>query len=160
MAVFLPFMAPMAPVSSKSLCAVYPISLLNLGSFSPRSLSLSKMKTLTSTEERVYVKDLRVPNDWMLPTNAIQESEWLRLTLHKWLDDEYCPEAANEEISKRASKSYHESLMEKHSDIGEILLKMANDLQSLSFKESFHGAFSAANAAIHLITERIHSQSK
>lgn len=87
----------------------------------------------------------------------LQESEWLRVTLHKWLDDEYCPEAANVEISKVAARSYYESLMEQQSDLGEILLKMAKDLETVSFQESFHGAFSSANAAIHLVTLRMNS---
>ena len=87
----------------------------------------------------------------------VQESEWLRVALHKWLDDEYIPEPTNIEISKLAARSYYESLLEKQADLGEILLKMARDLESLSFQESFHGAFSSANAAAHLITLRIES---
>ncbi|KAL5983945.1 hypothetical protein ACLOJK_018043 [Asimina triloba] len=85
------------------------------------------------------------------------ESEWLRVTLHKWLDDEYCPEPTNIEISKVAALSYYESLVEKHADLGEILLKMATDLESISYKESFHGAFSSANAAVSLIAQRMAS---
>ena len=86
----------------------------------------------------------------------LQESEWLRVTLHKWLDDEYCPEATNVEISKIAARSYYQSLVEqKQTDLGEILLKMAIELESISYQESFHGAFSSANAAINLIIQKI-----
>lgn len=85
----------------------------------------------------------------------MQESEWLRVTLHKWLDDEYCPESTNIEISKVAADSYYRSLVEKRDDLGEILLKMAVELESISYQESFHGAFSSANAAVNLIVERI-----
>ncbi|XP_028804174.1 uncharacterized protein LOC114759215 isoform X1 [Neltuma alba] len=84
-----------------------------------------------------------------------KESEWLRVTLHKWLDDEYCPEETNVEISKVAAQSYYKSLLEKQTDLGEILLKMARELESISYQESFHGAFSSANAAINLIAQRI-----
>ncbi|XP_010247113.1 PREDICTED: uncharacterized protein LOC104590238 [Nelumbo nucifera] len=98
-------------------------------------------------DQQSLIQDLRVPEDWLLPSKALQESEWLRVTLHKWLDDEYCPEATNVEISKVAAQSYYESLVRKQSDLGEILLKMARDLQSISYQESFHGAFSSANAA-------------
>lgn len=101
------------------------------------------------------VQDLRVPDHWLLPSNALEESEWLRVTLHKWLDDEYCPEETNVEISKVAARSYFQSLLEKRTDIGEILLKMARELESISYQESFHGAFSSANAAINLIIQRI-----
>ncbi|WOL15849.1 hypothetical protein Cni_G24630 [Canna indica] len=103
------------------------------------------------------VHELKVPDSWLSPSNALQESEWLRVALHKWLDDEYCPEAANVEISKVAARSYYDSLMAQQSDLGEILLKMARDLEKVSFQESFHGAFSSANAAIHLITSRMNS---
>ncbi|XP_062203907.1 uncharacterized protein LOC133906131 [Phragmites australis] len=101
------------------------------------------------------VQELRVPGSWLTPAGAAQESEWLRETLHKWLDDEYCPEPANVDISSTAARSYHESLTAGQSDLGEILLKMAGDLEKLSYRESFHGPFSAANAAVRLITERM-----
>lgn len=87
----------------------------------------------------------------------LQESEWLRVALHKWLDDEYCPEAANVEISRVAARSYCQSLMEQQSDLGDILLRMVGDLEKVSFQESFHGPFSSANAAIQLITLRMNS---
>ncbi|XP_008800526.1 uncharacterized protein LOC103714869 [Phoenix dactylifera] len=101
------------------------------------------------------VQELRVPDAWLIPSNAIKESEWLRVTLHKWLDEEYCPETTNIEISKLSARSFYESLMAKQTDLGEILLKMVRDLETLSYQESFHGPFSAANAAMHLITSRM-----
>jgi hypothetical protein len=61
------------------------------------------------------------------------------------------------DISNTAARSYQESLTAKQSDVGEILMKMVGDLQGLSYQESFHGAFSAANAAVHLITQRMES---
>ncbi|KAK6940906.1 hypothetical protein RJ641_030437 [Dillenia turbinata] len=106
-------------------------------------------------EEANLVEDIRVPENWMLPSKALEESEWLRESLHKWLDEEYCPEATNVEISRVAASSYYECLIEKQSEIGEILLKMIRALETLSYQDSFHGAFSAANAAVNLIIERI-----
>lgn len=84
-----------------------------------------------------------------------QESEWLRVTLHKWLDDEYCPEETNVEISRVAANSYYNCLLQKETELGEILLRIARELESISYKESFHGAFSSANAAVNLIAQRI-----
>ena len=60
-------------------------------------------------------------------------------------------------ISEVAARSYQESLLSGNPDVGDILLKMVVDLQSLSYQESFHGPFSAANAAVRLITERTQS---
>ncbi|KAK7337385.1 hypothetical protein VNO77_17955 [Canavalia gladiata] len=106
-------------------------------------------------ESNDQVEELRVPDHWLDPNTALQESEWLKVTLHKWLDDEYCPEETNVEISKVAANSYYNSLLQKQTDLGEILLNMARQLHSISYKESFHGPFSAANAAIDLIAQRI-----
>lgn len=72
-----------------------------------------------------------------------QESKWLRVTLHKWLDDEYCPEETNVEISRVAANSFYNSLLQKQTDLGEILLKMARELEIINYKESFYGAFSS-----------------
>ncbi|XP_022959936.1 uncharacterized protein LOC111460840 [Cucurbita moschata] len=101
------------------------------------------------------VESLRVPDAWSVPSKALEESEWLRVTLHKWLDEEYCPEETNVEISKVAAKSYYNSLLEKRTELADILLNMARELESISYKESFHGAFSSANAAVNLIAQRI-----
>ncbi|KAJ1265582.1 hypothetical protein BS78_08G086900 [Paspalum vaginatum] len=108
-------------------------------------------------EQDNRVQELRVPGSWLTPAGATQESEWLREKLHQWLDDEYCPEPANVDISSTAARSYQESLMAGQSDLGEILLKMVGDLDQLSYRESFHGPFSAANAAVRLITQRMES---
>ncbi|KAH9617475.1 hypothetical protein KSS87_017650 [Heliosperma pusillum] len=101
------------------------------------------------------VEILRVPDDWFEPSTALQESEWLRVALQKWLDDEYCPEPTNVDISRVASESYYRSLVEKTADLGDILLNMVSQLQSLSYQESFHGPFSSANAAVSLIAQRL-----
>ncbi|XP_055831396.1 uncharacterized protein LOC129900448 [Solanum dulcamara] len=101
------------------------------------------------------IEDLRVPQQWLQPYKALEESEWLQTALNKWLDDEYCPEETNIEISKVAASSFYRSLLENKTDIGEILLKMAGDLESISYQESFHGAFSSANAAVNLIIQRL-----
>ncbi|XP_058200210.1 uncharacterized protein LOC131315146 [Rhododendron vialii] len=106
-------------------------------------------------EEEGLVEDLRVPEQWLDQSKALEESEWLRVNLHKWLDDEYCPEPTNVEISNIAAYSYYESLLQRQTDLGEILLKMARELESISYQESFHGAFSSANAAVNLIIQRL-----
>ncbi|KAL7083016.1 hypothetical protein ACP275_14G136500 [Erythranthe tilingii] len=121
--------------------------------FSYSSRSASSGSGSGSGEDSV--QELTVPSHWLEPSIATQESEWLRVTLHKWLDDEYCPEPTNIEISKIAADSFYKSLMEKRADLGDILIKMAVELESISYQESFHGAFSSANAAVTLITQRI-----
>ncbi|XP_027149472.1 uncharacterized protein LOC113749804 [Coffea eugenioides] len=102
-------------------------------------LRLSRFPSLLSPSNTQYniegdpeedsVQHLRVPSSWLDPSQALEESEWLRVTLHKWLDDEYCPEETN--------------------------IKISEELGSISYQESFHGAFSSANAAVDLIIQRI-----
>lgn len=71
------------------------------------------------------------------------------------MDDEYCPEETNVEISRVAAKSYYNSLIRKQADLADILLNMARELETISYKESFHGAYTSANAAVNLIAQRI-----
>nr|GLL42614.1 uncharacterized protein LOC109160563 [Ipomoea trifida] len=120
--------------------------------------SLSGAESSEEEDPDDSIDDLRVPIHWLEPSKALEESEWLRVALKKWLDDEYCPEDTNVEISKVASSSFYRSLMEKQLDIGEILLTMARDLESISYQESFHGAFSSANAAVNLILQRVEQE--
>ncbi|EOA21662.1 hypothetical protein CARUB_v10002083mg [Capsella rubella] len=133
----------------------FPVT--NKPRFPPLKLQKSRSSSTHEVEEdpESFVQSLTIPDEWLLPSRAIEESEWLRVALHKWLDDEYCPEPTNVVISEVAAKSYYSSLLEKETDVGEILMKMAQDLTSISYKESFHGAFTSANAAIDLIVERV-----
>ncbi|XP_024533967.1 uncharacterized protein LOC112347420 [Selaginella moellendorffii] len=101
------------------------------------------------------VEDLMLPVEWSTASAAAEESQWLRENLHAWLDNEYCPEPANAEISDRCATVYYRCLIEKELDAGNILMRIVENLESFSFKESFHGAFSSANAAIQLILTRV-----
>ncbi|KAK4273161.1 hypothetical protein QN277_021615 [Acacia crassicarpa] len=141
------------PFASLPLRPLPPPSLSPLRSQSPPHSH--QLPQNPEDEDDAQLEDLTVPPHWLLPSNAFQESEWLRVTLHKWLDDEYCPEETNVEISKVAARSYYTSLLQKQTDLGEILLRMVRELESISYQESFHGAFSSANAAISLIAQRI-----
>ncbi|KAI3514648.1 hypothetical protein L1887_13240 [Cichorium endivia] len=127
------------------------LSVQTCGSFSsPRSDGKEEQE-----EPEGSVEEIRIPKAWLNSSKALEESEWLRVTLHKWLDDEYCPEPTNVDISNVAARSYYNSLTENQTELGDILLRMAMELESISYKESFHGAFSSANAAINLILQRI-----
>lgn len=119
------------------------------------SCSFSNPQNKEAEEIEGSVEEVRVPDAWLDSAKALEESEWLRVTLHKWLDDEYCPEPTNVDISNVAARCYYNSLTEKQTDLGDILLRMAIELETISYKESFHGAFSSANAAVNLILERI-----
>lgn len=135
----------------------FPVSSrpIRFASFQISQSHSSSSSTDEEEEEEGLVQDLRVPEQWLEPSKALEESEWLRVNLHKWLDDEYCPEPTNVEISNVAACSFYESLVQRQTDLSEILLKMARELESISYQESFHGAFSSANAAVNLIIQRL-----
>ena len=59
------------------------------------------------------------------------------------------------DISRIAANSYYQSLLQNTTNPGEILLKVVRELETISYQENFHGAFSSANAAVALIAERI-----
>ncbi|OMP06595.1 hypothetical protein COLO4_08032 [Corchorus olitorius] len=150
---------PLIRNSPSNLTPNFPLRRTQRSLIIPRPRSSSESKgNQQGQDPETLVEDLRVPDQWLLPSKALEESEWLRVTLHKWLDDEYCPEETNVEISKVAARAYYQSLLEKETDIGEILLKMARELEFISYQESFHGAFSSANAAVSLIMQRIEEQ--
>eukprot|EP00270_Netrium_digitus_P015710 TRINITY_DN5549_c0_g1_i2.p1 TRINITY_DN5549_c0_g1~~TRINITY_DN5549_c0_g1_i2.p1 ORF type:complete len:217 (-),score=16.86 TRINITY_DN5549_c0_g1_i2:155-805(-) len=110
------------------------------------------------SEGHIGPEPLTVPDRWLRdPMIASQESSWLQQNLHKWLDDEFCPEPPNVEISKRCAQVYARCLSEGTADLGDILLMMVQDLETFSFRNSFHGLFSSANAAVNLIAQRISS---
>nr|CAD1817017.1 unnamed protein product [Ananas comosus var. bracteatus] len=141
-----------------------------LSSSSSSSLSPQEEEGKGKTERGGYEAQLRIlqflrivvehPTEKFEDQSEMAESEWLRETLHKWLDDEYCPEPTNEEISRTAARSFYESLMAKQTDLGDILLKMVGELETLSYQQSFHGPFSSANAAVRLITLRMDSATR
>lgn len=79
----------------------------------------------------------------------MQESEWLRVALKQWLDDEYCPEPANEDISSRCGKVYYRCLLEGVDDIGDILIEFVSlENQKASFA-SFAALYSIVRRQEH-----------
>eukprot|EP00245_Coleochaete_scutata_P005744 TRINITY_DN19574_c0_g1_i1.p1 TRINITY_DN19574_c0_g1~~TRINITY_DN19574_c0_g1_i1.p1 ORF type:complete len:209 (+),score=23.24 TRINITY_DN19574_c0_g1_i1:128-754(+) len=122
----------------------------------PRASTVKTRSSMNAFEdaEGSGISALRVPKQWSRPEAAASESEWLRESLLKWLDDEFCPEPPNAEISERCARVYYRCLLEEQLDVGDILMQMVRDLETFSFRDSFHGAFSSANAAVHLISKR------
>lgn len=161
---------PLLSLAAPATIDVFPVSFPFMPSSSLRHLRVAdhnQRRYSPSDQENVsqdgyeesQVESLKVPDSWSQPSKAMEESEWLRVNLQKWLDEEYCPEETNVVISNVAAGSFYNSLLNRESDLGEILLKLAKVLESsVSFKESFHGAFSSANAAVNLIIHRMNQQ--
>ena len=84
-----------------------------------------------------------------------QEGEWLRATLHQGLDDEFLPEAVNEDIATRAAQIFMRQRMEGENDVGSLLLAVLTEMQSFDFSKSFYGEFAIANAVSDLLLDSL-----
>ncbi len=92
-----------------------------------------------------------------LPPSAdlIQEGEWLRGALGRWLDHQFIPEAINQEIAARTAQVYVRQRLEGEDDLGGIVMAIVLELKAFDFSESFFGAFPVANAVSELILDRM-----
>ncbi|MCU0545911.1 MAG: hypothetical protein MUE44_27720 [Oscillatoriaceae cyanobacterium Prado104] len=88
-------------------------------------------------------------------TNPEREGEWLEKTLLAWLDSEFIPEAANEQIAKRAAQIYIRQRMEGENDLGSLVIAIVTEMQGYDFSKSFYGEFAIANAVSDLLLESL-----
>ncbi|MBE9031626.1 hypothetical protein IQ266_17985 [filamentous cyanobacterium LEGE 11480] len=84
-----------------------------------------------------------------------QEGEWLRESLHKWLDEEFIPEAVNADIAQRASQIYVRQRIEGETDMITLVMALVTELENYDFSKSFFGNFTVANAVSALVMESI-----
>ncbi|WP_264326454.1 hypothetical protein [Romeriopsis navalis] len=104
--------------------------------------------------------DSDIPN--IIPNVALpiadqpeQEGEWLRESLHKWLDEEFIPEAVNADIAQRASQIYVRQRIEGETDMITLVMALVTELENYDFSKSFFGNFTVANAVSALVMESI-----
>ena len=84
-----------------------------------------------------------------------QEGQWLKQTLHKWLDEEFIPEDINLEIANRASQIFVRQRLEGENDLGSLVIAIVTEMQSFDFTQSFYGEFAIANAVSDLILDSL-----
>jgi DNA primase large subunit len=87
--------------------------------------------------------------------NPQQEGEWLRQALHRWLDQEFPPEAVNADIAARAAQVFVRHRMEGENDVGSLLIAVLTEMQAFDFSESFYGEFAVANAVSDLLLDSL-----
>jgi hypothetical protein len=87
--------------------------------------------------------------------NPQQEGEWLRQALHQWLDQEFLPEPANQDIAARAAQVFVRQRMEGENDVGSLLIAILTEMQAFDFSESFYGEFAVANAVSDLLLDSL-----
>ncbi|MBD1895958.1 hypothetical protein [Coleofasciculus sp. FACHB-129] len=87
--------------------------------------------------------------------NPQQEGLWLQSALHKWLDEEFIPEAVNQEIAQRASQIYVRQRMEGENDLGSLVIAILTEMQAFDFSKSFYSEFAIANAVSELLLDSL-----
>lgn len=84
-----------------------------------------------------------------------QEAEWLRHNLHRWLDQQFIPEAVNADIARRAAQIFMRQRMEGENDLITLVVALVTELESYDFSKSFFGNFAVANAVSELVMESL-----
>ncbi len=87
--------------------------------------------------------------------NPVQEGEWLQRNLHKWLDQEFLPEAINHTIAQRAAQIYVRQRMEDENDLGSLVLAIISEMQAFDFSQSFYSEFAVANAVSDILLDSL-----
>ncbi|BAZ42018.1 hypothetical protein NIES4101_79860 [Calothrix sp. NIES-4101] len=89
------------------------------------------------------------------PENPQQEGTWLQKNLHKWLDEQFIPEAVNQKIAERAAQIFVRQRMEGENDLGSLVLAIVTEMQAFDFSKSFYGEFAIANAVSDILLESL-----
>lgn len=87
--------------------------------------------------------------------NPQQEAEWLRMSLHGWLDQEFIPEPVNQQIARRAAQVYLRQRMEGENDLGALTIAILTEMQGFDFSKSFFSEFAIANAVSDLLLKSL-----
>jgi hypothetical protein len=87
--------------------------------------------------------------------NPQQEGMWLRESLSRWLDQEFIPEAINQQIAERAAQIFIRQRMEGENDLGSLVIAIVTEMEAFDFSESFFSEFAIANAVSDLLLDSL-----
>jgi hypothetical protein len=97
-----------------------------------------------------------IPNIILPPAqNPQQEGEWLRQALLNWLDQEFIPEAVNQDIANRAAQIFVRQRMEGENDLISLVMAIVTEMEAFDFSASFFGQFTVANAVSELLLDSL-----
>ena len=80
---------------------------------------------------------------------------WLRESLSRWLDQEFIPEAINQQIAERAAQIFIRQRMEGENDLGSLVIAIVTEMEAFDFSESFFSEFAIANAVSDLLLDSL-----
>ena len=84
-----------------------------------------------------------------------KEEQWLKKSLHTWLDEEFIPEVVNEKIAARAAKIFVRQRLEGENDLGSLVIAIIAEMRAFDFSRSFYSEFAVANAVSDLILDSL-----
>lgn len=84
-----------------------------------------------------------------------QEGEWLQAALYRWLNQEFIPEAVNQQIADRAAQVFVRQRMEGENDLGSLVIAILTEMQAFDFSKSFFSEFAVANAVSDLLLDSL-----
>lgn len=87
--------------------------------------------------------------------NPDNEKQWLKTSLHNWLDQEFLPEIVNETIAERAAQIFVRQRLEGENDLGSLVIAIVTEMQAFDFSRSFYSEFAVANAVSDLILDSL-----
>jgi hypothetical protein len=97
-----------------------------------------------------------IPNITLPPVqNPEQEGDWLQAALLNWLNTEFLPEQANQQIAKRAAQIFVRQRMEGENDLISLVLAIVTEMEAFDFSNSFYGQFAIANAVSDLLLDSL-----
>ena len=97
-----------------------------------------------------------IPNITLPPAqNPEQEGKWLHQTLLNWLNQEFLPEQANQEIADRAAQIFVRQRMEGENDLISLVMAIVTEMEAFDFSNSFYGQFAVANAVSDLLLDSL-----
>jgi hypothetical protein len=89
------------------------------------------------------------------PQDADQEGQWLKTSLHQWLDSEFLPEPVNADIAERASRVFVRQRIEGENELIPLVMAILTEMQGYDFSKSFYSEFAIANAVGDLLLESL-----
>lgn len=84
-----------------------------------------------------------------------KEEQWLKQSLHTWLDEEFLPEVVNAKIAERAAKIFVRQRIEGENDLGSLVIAIIAEMRAFDFSRSFYSEFAVANAVSDLILDSL-----
>ena len=85
---------------------------------------------------------------------ADEESEWLAKVVQEWLETEYVEEPSTARIAAFTADTFRTIRLSGTTDVGDLVLALAQGCTACDFNDSFSGPFEVANVSLDLIMQR------